>query len=168
MFHPGEYIVYGSTGVCVVEKVGSLDMPGMSPDRIYYTLRPCYEKKSTIFTPIDNAKIIMREVISKEDALALIDHIPELGCLEITDEKRRELEYKESFMKCDCKELVRMMNTISIRRKERLAAGKKTTAKDDRYYHMAEENLYGELSIALGMEKTQVKALIRNRVEVLV
>lgn len=163
MFHPGEYIVYGSTGVCVVEKVGTIDLPGMSPDRIYYTLRPCYEKKSTIFTPIDNTKVIMREVIRREDALRLIDGISQMGCLEITDEKRRELEYKESFMKCDCEELVRMMNTITMRRKERQAAGKKATAKDDRYYHMAEENLYGELAIALDIEKTQVKEFIKER-----
>ncbi|MBQ8663524.1 MAG: CarD family transcriptional regulator, partial [Eubacterium sp.] len=164
MYQIGEYIVYGSTGVCEVEKIGSLDIPGMSPDRIYYTLRPCYEKKSTIFTPVDNTKVIMRYVISKEEALELIDGILELGTLTITDEKKREAEYKECFMKCDCRELVKMMNTIHERRQQRLAQGKKVTAKDERYFHMAEENLFGELAIALGIEKNQVKDFIKERV----
>lgn len=165
MFQIGEYIVYGSTGVCVVEKIGSIDVPGMSKDRVYYTLRPCYEKKSTIFTPVDNTKVIMRYVIGKEEALELIDNIHQMGCLVISDEKHREIEYKECFLKCDCKELIKMMNTIYIRRQERLAQGKKVTAKDDRYYHMAEDNLFGELAIALGIEKNEVKDFIKNRVE---
>ena len=165
MFQIGEYIVYGSTGVCVVEKIGSIDVPGMSKDRIYYTLRPCYEKKSTIFTPVDNTKVIMRHVISKEEALDLIDSIQQIECLAITDEKHRETEYKACFMKCDCRELIKMMNAIHIRKEERLAQGKKVTAKDDRYYHMAEDNLFGELAVALGIEKKQVKHFIRERIE---
>lgn len=164
MFQIGEYIVYGSTGVCVVEKIGAIDIPGMSPDRVYYTLRPCYEKKSTIFTPVDNTKVIMRDVISKEEALSLIDEMLDLGKLIISDEKKREAEYKECFMKCDCRELVRMMNTIHERRQQRIAQGKKVTAKDDRYFHMAEDNLFGELAVALGIEKSQVKDFIKQRV----
>lgn len=165
MFQVGEYIVYGSTGVCEVEKVGTIDIPGMSPDRIYYTLRPCYEKKSTIFTPVDNVKVVMRAVIEKEEALAIIDSMQQIGMLIVTDEKKREAEYKECFMKCDCRELVKMMNTIWERRQQRLAQGKKVTAKDDRYYHMAEENLFGELAIALGIEKNKVKDFIKERLE---
>ncbi len=164
MFQIGEYIVYGSTGVCEVENIGTIDIPGMSPDRIYYTLRPCYEKKSTIFTPVDNTKVIMRYVIGKEEALELIDGIIGLGTLIITDEKKREAEYKACFMKCDCRELARMMNTIYERRQQRLSQGKKITAKDDRYFHMAEDNLFGELAIALGIEKSQVKEFIQERI----
>lgn len=164
MFQVGDYIVYGSTGVCQVEKVGNIDIPGMSPDRVYYTLRPCYEKKSTIFTPVDNQKVIMRPVIGREEALAIIDEIREMGSLLITDERKREFEYKECFMKCDCRELVKMMNTIHVRRQQRISQGKKVTAKDDRYYHMAEENLFGEFAIALGIDKKQVKDFIKERI----
>lgn len=165
MYEIGEYIVYGSTGVCQVEKIGTIDIPGMSPDREYYTLRPCYEQKSTIFTPVDNHKVIMRPVISQEEALAIIDNIRQLGMLVITNEKQREAEYRDCFLKCDCRELAKMMNTIYDRKQKRLAQGKKITAKDDRYYHMAEDNLYGEFAIALGIQKNQVKEFIRKRVE---
>ncbi len=165
MFQVGQYIVYGSTGVCEVEKIGTIDIPGMSSDRIYYTLRPYYEKKSTVFTPVDNHKVIMRPIIDKEEALAIIDEMESLGRLQITDEKKRELEYKECFMKCDCRELVKLMNTIEERRQQRIAQGKKVTAKDDRYYHMAEDNLHGEFAVALGIEKKQVKEFIKERVK---
>lgn len=107
MFQVGDFIVYGSTGVCEVESIGTLDIPGMSKDRVYYTLRPCYEQRSTIFTPVDNEKVIMRSVLTRQEALELIDGIKEIGFLGITDEKRREAEYRECFLKCDCRELVK-------------------------------------------------------------
>ena len=40
MFEQGEYIVYGSTGVCKVEKVTTMDMDGVPGDKLYYILRP--------------------------------------------------------------------------------------------------------------------------------
>lgn len=33
MFEQGEYIVYGSTGVCKVEKVTTMDMDGVPGDK---------------------------------------------------------------------------------------------------------------------------------------
>ena len=39
MFEQGEYIVYGSTGVCKVEKVTTMDMDGVPGDKLYYILK---------------------------------------------------------------------------------------------------------------------------------
>ena len=36
MFDVGEYVVFGSDGVCKVESVGVLDMEGVSRERLYY------------------------------------------------------------------------------------------------------------------------------------
>jgi CarD family transcriptional regulator len=46
MFAVGDYIIYGSNGVCKVEAVGLLDMSGIPKDRQYYTLQPIYAKTS--------------------------------------------------------------------------------------------------------------------------
>lgn len=97
MFQAGDFIVYGSTGVCLVEKVGPVEIPGVSKDKLFYTLSPCYESKSKIFTPVDNQKVVMRPVLSREQALQLIDGIKEIRLLGISDEKKREEEYKASF-----------------------------------------------------------------------
>lgn len=164
MFQEGDYIVYGSSGVCVVEQVGNPDIPGMNSDRLYYTLRPLYDKKSTIFTPVDNKKVVMRPVMTKDEALALIDEMDKIGYLVVNDEKQREAEYKNCFLKCDCRELVKMIHTIHLRREERLAQGKKVTAKDDKYFHMAENNLFGELAVSLGIEREKVQDFILKRV----
>lgn len=165
MFEQGDYIIYGTSGVCVVDKIGSLDSLPTKDKRLYYTLRPCYSKGSTIFTPVDNEKVLMRKVISKEEALQLIDEMEETECLWISDEKKRELQYKETFRKCDCRELVKIIKTIYLRKQDRLREGKKTTADDERYFHMAEDSLYGELAVALKMEKNEVKDFVLSRIQ---
>ena len=103
MFKAGDFVVYGSNGVCRVQKVGTLDSPGVPKDRLYYTLIPYYIKGSTIFTPVDNQKVIIRPVLTREEALKLIDEISGIDMLWIGDEKKRELQYKEAFRSCDCR-----------------------------------------------------------------
>lgn len=164
MFCKGDYVIYGSNGVCVVEDVGPLDIPGVPGERIYYTLIPYYTKDSQIFVPADNDKVVMRPLISKDEILALIDDIENIELLWIQDEKQREARYKETLRKCDCRELIRIIKTIYERRQSRIAAGKKMTASDEKYIHLAQESLYGEFAIALDMEREQVEQFIFARV----
>ncbi len=165
MFEVGDNVVYGSNGVCRVAKVGTLDSLGVAKDKIYYTLSPYFIPGSTIFTPADNKKVIIRPVLSKQEAMQLIDEIKEIETLWIADEKSRENEYKEAFRKCDCRELVKIIKTIHLRQEARIAEGKKETTLDEKYFHMAEERLYEELTIPLEMTVDEVREFVIARVE---
>lgn len=165
MFNVGDYIIYGVSGVCKVEEIGSLNSGNLPKDRVYYTLLPVYLKGSKIFTPADNAKVLMRPVLNKDEAMELIDDIKNIDALWIADEKKRENDYRDALKKCDCKELIRIIKTIYSRRQDRIAEGKKMTMGDEKYFHMAEENLYGELAIPLKMDKESVKCFITDRVD---
>lgn len=165
MFDKGEYIVYGTTGICQVADITTMEMAGVPRDRLYYVLFPCGQKASKIFTPVDNPKTLMRGVISKEDVLRLIDEMPNIEELWIPNEKMREELYKEAFRSCDCKEWVKIIKTLYTRRKQRSAAGKKMPTTDERYYRMAEDSLYGELSIALGISPKEVENYITKRLD---
>ena len=87
MFSVGEYIVYGTTGVCRIESVGPMQMSGVSKEKLYYTLAPLYSKGSKVFIPVDNDKVIMRPVLTKEEAQALVEEIPKIELLWVADEK---------------------------------------------------------------------------------
>ncbi len=165
MFKVGDYIIYGNNGVCKVVDIGNIDSPGISKDRIYYTLCPLYTKGNKIFTPADNQKVKMRSVLTKEEATDLIDDIKNIDSLWILDEKKREMEYKEAFRKCDCRELVKIIKTIYMRKQMRLTEGKKLTAGDKKYFDMAEESLYSELAIPLEMNKDAVKEFVIARIK---
>lgn len=165
MFGKGELIIYGSNGVCEVTDITKVSLKGANKSKLYYVLQPYYQKNGKIFTPVDNEKVIMRQVISKEEAMALIDDIPNIESLWITDDKEREEAYKECLRSHECREFIKMIKTLSLRKQERIAQGKKITATDERYFKQAEDNLYSELSIPLGIPKAEIGEYITKRVE---
>ncbi|WP_075720425.1 CarD family transcriptional regulator [Roseburia sp. 499] len=166
MFQTGDYMIYGNSGVCQVESVGTIDtIPGIPKDKIYYTLKPLYIKGSTIYTPVDNQKVLIRPLILKEEAMQLIDGIEEIETLWISNEKQREEVYKEELATCDCKELIKIIKTVYQRMQERLAEGKKITNSDRKYFKIAQDSLYGELAIVLDMEKEKVEEFITERMQ---
>jgi len=165
MFAKGDFIVYGRTGICEVTDISTIKMDGVSSDKLYYILCPCHEKGGRIFTPVDNSKVVMRKVISKDEAAKLVGQIPEIETLWIANEKMREAQYKESMRTCDCTEWIKIIKTLYLRRKQRIAQGKKITATDERYLKQAEGNLYSELSIALGVPEQDMESYITEHIE---
>ena len=155
MFKVGEYVVYGMNGVCRVEEIGPMPLSGMDSDKIYYTLLPLYTKGSTVFTPVDNKKVKIRSVISKKQALELMDEMPDVEEIEVA--------YKEAMKSCDCREWMRIINTVYKRKEERQAQGKKMSACDERYLKQAQDSLFGEFAISLRIEKNEVEDYMMQR-----
>ena len=60
-----------------------------------------------------------------------------------------------------------MIKTLYLRRQERVERGQKVTATDARYLKAAEDQLYGEFAMALGIEKGEVEHFIEERIQVL-
>ena len=85
MYKKGEYVIYGSSGVCQVGDVTTLDINNVPKDREYYVLFP-KNNGGTIYVPVDVASTKMRKVITKEDAQALIEKIPAIQPIEISNE----------------------------------------------------------------------------------
>ncbi len=165
MFEAGDYIIYGSNGVCRVEGIGTLDVSGVPKDRLYYTLQPVYSKGSKVFTPVDNDKVVMRPILTETEAKKIIDGIREIEELWIEDVSKRDMVYKESMKKCDCMEWIKIIKTLYMNKQNRLAEGKKVTAGDERYLRQAEDNLYGELAVSLHIDRDKVEEYIIARVE---
>lgn len=165
MFEIGEYIICGSNGVCRVTKIGSMNLPGTIKGKLYYSLEPVYTGGSVIYTPVDNEKMIMRPILKKEEANQLILQMREIETLWIQDEKRREELFKNALRTCDCRELVKIIKTLYLRKQSRLAHGKKEISSDEKYLRLAEDNLYGELAISLEMPKEQVERFVCDTIE---
>ena len=150
MFEIGEYIVYGVKGVCRIEDITHIDISGADKDRLYYVLAPVGDGSGRIYAPTDNQKITMRKVISREQ-------------LWVPDDRQREARYKEAMNTCDYRAWVSIVKTLYIRKQERTAQGKKITALDERYMRTAENELYSELSLTLGIPKDEMEQYIRER-----
>ncbi len=164
MFSIGEYIIYGTKGVCQVTDITTMDLTGVPKDAKYYILQPWNQRGSRIFVSVDNQKTLMRNTLSKEEAEALIEEIPQISEIWVDNDKEREEKYRECIRSCDCRDLVRIIKTLLLRREERLKAGKKITTTDERYLKLAEEHLYSELAVALGISAE----IVRNHITAIV
>lgn len=165
MFDIGEYIIYGNHGVCEVKEISKKTISSMIGEKLYYTLAPVYVKGSTIYSPVDNGKVAIRSVLTKDEAEELIESMPEIGLIENVEEKKREMVYKDLIRSCNCRDLISMIKTLYKRRKERIEDGKKFTAIDERYYNQAKGCLYGEFAIALDMDMEDVEDYIIHKIE---
>ena len=105
-------------------------------------------------------EICIGKVLQPEEAKKLIGHIPDIPLLTFTDDKLSEQAYKECMKSNDCEELVKIIKTIYLRKQKRIQAGRKVTAVDAKYIHLAEESLYGELAVSLDMSRDEVEAYV--------
>ena len=164
MFEKGQYIIYGIRGVCEVMDITTIDRPGGPQGKLYYVLRPYYHQDSKIVTPVDSDKTVIRPLLTREEALELIDRIQDVQEMEVTEDKQREERYKEALKTCDCRVWVSMIKALYLRRKDRIEQGKKMTDLDERYFKTAEENLYSDLALSLGMSRDEMVDYIKGRV----
>lgn len=158
-------MIYGSAGICQVVDVTTMEMDGVPKDHLYYVLRPENGNGGTIFTPVDHTKVVLRRMMTKEEVEDLLGDMPKLETLQISNEKLRENAYRECMKSCDSRELVRMIKTIYLRKKERISCGKKATATDERYLKLAEDSLYSEFSHLLGIPKNEMVDYIQKKIE---
>lgn len=165
MYEIGEYIVYGNKGVCRVEDVTHIDILGADKERLYYILTSAEDANGKIYAPVDNTKITMRSVISREEAEALIRKLPDIELLWVPEDRMREGKYKEAMRTCDYHSWVSIVKTLYLRQEERTAQGKKITALDEKYMKAAENELFSELSLTLGIPREEMEDYIKGRLK---
>ena len=88
MLKEGDLIMHETAGVCRV--TGETTLDGLTG--VYYILCPLYMKDATFYTPRDNGKVKIRPIMTREDALTLIDALPTVDSIKFqnfNDQKQR-------------------------------------------------------------------------------
>lgn len=165
MYQIGERVICGNKGVCSVEQITTLNIPGVDKGRRYYILKPLYMTSSTVYIPVDNADNVMRRALEREEVEKLIEKLPALEPIPIANEKFLEQEYKNYLRTDRCEEWIRIVKTVLERQKKRLIQGRKLTSVDSRYYKTALDYLCGEFASALEMDKECAEEYIMGLLE---
>ena len=165
MFEKGDYVIYETAGTCQVKDICTVDIEGISKDRLYYILEPVGDRGGRIMTPVDSKKSFMRTILSEEDVYRLIDEMGEIGQLWVEDERQRKEVYKAALKSCDCREWVSIIKNLYLRKQDRTQRGKKLTEVDEHFFAKAKEYLYGEMSVSLGIPRENVEAFIISRID---
>ena len=165
MFQIGERIMYGSSGVCRVEAIGKPDSASFADrDRDYYTLSPLYGE-GVIYVPVDSS-VFMRPILSREEALELIRHIPEIPAEPFATRDQRLLSehYRSFFSRHDCGDLLELIRSIYVKGQTLSRQGKKVGSTDQQYLRRAVDLLHGELAAALDIPVEQVEDFIAGEI----
>ena len=137
MYQAGDYIVYGTSGVCRVDEVKPSPFEDEA-DRQYYTLTPVTGTE-TIYIPVDSP-VFMRPVISREQAETLVRDIPNIEVDHFTSHSMRlsSEHYQEVLQSHDCEDLVQLIKTVYAKSRR---SGRRLSQVDQRYRKRAEELL---------------------------
>lgn len=160
MYQTGDLVLYGRTGVCRVERIETRD------GQDFYALKPLYQT-CDIFAPVENGKVFMRPIISREEAERIVDLIPGLEVEAYENKAMRELteHYQASIDTHECEDLVELTMSLYTKRKTAEGQKRKFGAVDEKFMKWGEELLFGELAAALGIGIGEVPEYIARRVE---
>lgn len=150
MFSVGDYVVYAEDGVCQVVGVGKLSISSRyARSDVYYTLRPLFYK-GTIYSPVD-ARTPMRALISRDEALSLLDRLPMLaGSASYASDKKQLTEYYKSALSPNtCDAFAKTYKGIYEKYHAPEKLGKLPGTVEMQYFKRASEMLVQELSVAL-------------------
>ena len=168
MFQAGDLVVYGTTGVCRVESIDQPNMTGADRNKKYYRFKPFYQD-GVIYTPVDNTKVSIRPVITREEADRLIDLIPSIRAEAYRAPTLQALAQhdQKAVHSHSCLALIELMMSIYTKQKQAESLNRRLGIVDERYKKQAERLLYGELAAALEIPFDEVESYIARRVEVL-
>ena len=165
MYQVGDWIVYGNTGVCRVVAIKTVDSSWIGGDRLCYVLEPL-SQSYTISTPVTNKKVFTRPVISKKEAERLVDQIPLIEARAYHSSRVQELaEHYKSFVAThDCADLIELTMSLYAKKQQVGEQKSKFGAIDQKFMKQAEDLLFDELSVALGISRETVPEYIASRV----
>lgn len=164
VYEIGDYVIKPSDGVCRIENVLHLDMSGVDKNKLYYLLIPVGEKNKKLYIPVDTAEQSTRKTMTEDEAWRLIEKIPAIEEIWIDNEKLREQRYKEAIRSYDPAALIGIIKATYLRNQKRLEQGKKNTLIDERYFKMAEHNLYAELAFAMNKDESEICQIITDNI----
>ncbi len=165
MFQVNDLVVYGNLGISVITDICYQNPTDTLDRQLYYTLKPLHQQ-CVIHTPVNNSKVFMRHVISKEDADKLIDQIPSIHAEPYHNKTVSQLtdHYMAALQTHKLIDLIKLTMSIYAKRQEIEAQNRKFSVVDERFLQRAEDLLYSELSVALSIPSESVPAYIASRV----
>jgi CarD family transcriptional regulator len=161
-YRKNDYLIHKDSGVCVVEDVGFTQI---SPShKEYYTLRPLGEEKYKVYVPIDNTQCIVRRVLTKQQALELLERIEGIEAIPVDDEKKCKDAYNSALRDNNSHDWIGLIKTLIIRAGQRQEQGKTVSNVDERYLKKVTGLLFDELSVALDISKEQAQTCVTERI----
>ena len=162
MFKVNDYVVYGSNGVCKVQDIEKISL--RREEHEYYILSPVYNSKMTIKIPVNNKKLSLRKLMTKDEVMDLIEGISRNETVEVEDARKKIQEYKSIIKRGNAEEIIKVINSIKLEENEKASLGKKLNKTDEDIMVVAKKQLYEEFAIVLKINVDEVGDYIKNNI----
>lgn len=159
MFHIGDTVMYGSSGVCRITDLKDETVAGEK--QTYYLLTPERDPRSTYYCPVDRAEKL-RPLLTEKEARDLLRQAPEAEAIRIPEENLRREQFTAILKNGDQLQLIRLIRSLLCHRREREAEGKRLPLADQRILDEARRMLYGELTHVLSLPPDRVSRYIES------
>jgi len=139
----GDYVLYGVSGACQITEIGTLSFG--RPDKIYYSLKPVYDTRSTIYVPIAKEEEIARKVITKEEAESILEMVKNAEPADFV----AEWEVCDAILKSgDNVQVSKMIRLLRNLRKENRKNHKGLNIAEEKLLRDAERVFFSEMATA--------------------
>ena len=164
MYSVGDMVMYGTFGICKVMAIEKRDFTGEEQE--YYILKHKSSEKNTFYVPLSNETALsnIHYVCSKAEVDELISHMNSEGQIWIDNDIKRKEEYSRIIKDADKHEIIRLIKTLYLRRKELAESGKKLRSTDENYLNLAENMLFEEFAYALEIDRSEVVKYIKKHI----
>ena len=161
-FQKGDFVVYGTSGVCEVEAVGELSFGTIT--NCYYTLRPISNTSSLTYVPCDNEALIakLRPLLTREEIEALLSAPLEHAVLFDNDRKVRLAAFREILSVGEPKTLLAMIRCLLLKQREFDKINRNLSLSDSEILRSAIFIIDSEFAFVLGIPKETVADYIRT------
>lgn len=129
MFSIGDLMIYSTHGICKVEDICEKTVAGIT--RMYYVLHPLENSQQlTISTPVDNNKVVMLDLVNKEEAPEILNSFQYPGIEWADNPNRRRNLYTEIIHSGKRLEISKVINTLMRKDMELKRIDKKLHQQD--------------------------------------
>lgn len=165
MLELNETVMYGTTGVCTVEKIEEKKIGKIT--KSYYVLKPVANTASTVYVPTDNEKLLskVRRVISKAEIDEILSAVSGESDIWPESDGERKLKFGEIIASGDRKACLVMLRTLYKHQNMLTKVGKRLHMADERAMKEARRLISDEFSVALGIDSDEVGAYLRANIK---
>ena len=165
MFRINDVVVYSLHGVCRITEIKEMEFAGER--RLYYTLVPVFDERSTFFVPAENDFIgkKLKKPLTEKEIKTIFREASKQKPLSLAADTRRKDVYQKIIENGDREELMALLKMLYKRRRHQSETGKKQHLIDERYMKRAEDTLAEEFAFICGTDKNEIVRELRKKLD---
>ncbi|MBE6124592.1 MAG: hypothetical protein E7184_03605 [Erysipelotrichaceae bacterium] len=160
MFKIGDVVVYKNSVICKINGIEKISLG--KEEKEYFVLNYLYRNVPTrIMLPVDNC-LQIRPIMSKKDAISLIELMTKSKNIWVNDNKVRKEKFLKIISDNNKEQLCSLLHTLYIKKKELEQNKKNLNLTDKSIFEAAEEIIFGEIAASLNIDIKDVLTYIDN------